>query len=197
MIKERRIAVMSLVVGSVLTVAGGASANDEPTAAAGLRGPTIVLHIVDYAALSPKVLNVAKDRVAMVYKPIGVRIVWVNGERGAEQRQDGPLHLSILLLSRAMAEKTISANGIEDGVLGQAHPRSGRASIFHDRIARAAKYFPICLGDVIAHEVGHLLLGTNSHSRGGIMRMNVTVDTILLRSFEKGQAEAIRTRLMD
>ena len=90
-----------------------------------------------------------------------------------------------------MAEKKISAEGIKDGVLGQAHLPSGRASIFCDRIATmpgAPTYFPIPLGDVIAHEVGHLVLGTNSHSRSGIMRANANVRDIHLQSFDKTQA---------
>ena len=98
-----------------------------------------------------------------------------------------------------MAEKKITAEGIKDGVLGQAHVSGGRASIFCDRIATtpgAPKYFPIPLGDVIAHEVGHLLLGANSHSRSGIMRANVDVRALHLQSFEKTQAHTIRTTLM-
>ena len=116
-----------------------------------------------------------------------------------KQRQDGRLHLSILLLSRDMAEKKIKANGIEDGVLGQAHTSGGRASIFCDRIAAtpgALPHFAIPIGDIIAHEAGHLLLGANSHSRSGIMRANVDVRALQLQSFDKAQAHTIRTTLM-
>ena len=44
----------------------------------------------------------------------------------------------------------------------------------------APQRFAIALGDVIAHEVGHLVLRTNSHSRCGIMRANVDVHAIQL-----------------
>jgi hypothetical protein len=84
-------------------------------------------------------------------------------------------------------------------VLGQAHTTSGRASIFCERIAAtpgALQYFPIPLGDIIAHEVGHLLLGVNSHSRSGIMRSHVDVRALPLQSFEKTQARTIHTTLM-
>ena len=50
------------------------------------------------------------------------------------------------------------------------------ASVFYARLEDFARrgYWnqsetPVILGDVIAHEIGHLLLGTNSHSRTGIM----------------------------
>ena len=98
-----------------------------------------------------------------------------------------------------MADKKISAEGLKDGVFGQAHQPSGRASIFCERIATmpgAPTYFPIPLGDVIAHEVGHLVLGTNSHSRSGIMRANANVHTMHLQTFDEAQARTIRTVLM-
>ena len=110
----------------------------------------------------------AKARVARVYEVIGVRTVWVDSEETVRQRQDGRLHLTVMLLSREMAEKKISAEGLSDHVLGQAHLPSGRAHIFCDRIATmpgAPTSLAIALGDVIAHEVGHLVLRTNSHSR--------------------------------
>ena len=168
-----RNATVALVAATAMMVAGRANAQDEPTAAPGRGTATIVLHVVNYAALSRDVLDEAKARVAKVYEAIGVRTEWVDGEEPVEQRQDGRLHFTVLLLSRDMAEKKISADGIKDGVLGQAHIPSGRASIFCDRIAAmpgAPKYFPIPLGDVIAHEVGHLSAGCDSHSRSGIMR---------------------------
>ena len=200
MTKARRNATVALVAAAAMMVAGRASAQDQPSAAPGLREGTIVLHVVNYAALSSDVLDVAKARVAMVYELVGVSIVWVDGERSAQQRQDGRLHLSILLLSRDMADKKISADGIKDGVLAQAHVTGRRASIFCDRIATAPgapKYFPIPLGDVIAHEVGHLLLGADSHSRSGIMRAYTNVHALHLQGFDKRQADTIRTALLE
>ena len=150
---------------------------------------------MNYAALSREVLDETMARVASVYKVIGVRTVWVESERSADQRQNSALHLSILLLSRDMADKKISLEGLKDGVFGQAHQPTGRAYIFCERIATmpdAPGYFPIPLGDVIAHEVGHLVLGTNSHSRRGIMRADANVHTIHLQTFDEAQARTIR-----
>ena len=198
MTKTGRNATVALVAAAAMMVAGRAHAQDEPTVAPGPRNATIVLHVVNYAALLRDVLDVAKARVAMVYELIGVRTVWVDGEASVEQRQDGRLHLSILLLSRDMADKKISADGIKDGVLAQAHVTGRRASIFCDRIATAPgapTYFPIPLGDVIAHEVGHLLLGADSHSRSGIMRAYTNVHALHLQGFDKRQARIIRTML--
>jgi hypothetical protein len=98
-----------------------------------------------------------------------------------------------------LAEKKISADRIKDGVVAQAHPVAGRASIFCHRIATAAgaaNLFGISLGDVIGHEMGHLVLGTNSHSRSGIMRANMGVGAFRFRTFEQTQATTIRTSLL-
>ena len=53
------------------------------------------------------------------------------------------------------------------------------ASVFYERVKDLAwgadkdgNEIPLILGNVIAHEVGHLLLGTNSHSPAGIMCAN-------------------------
>ena len=48
------------------------------------------------------------------------------------------------------------------------------ATVYPDRVARLAEWAgvnsSVLLGRVIAHEVGHLLLGTTDHSPNGLMR---------------------------
>ena len=188
-----------VAIGMAGTARAAQAQPAPPMAAAGQGQPTIVLHVMNYAALSRDVLNEAMARVALIYNAISVRTVWVESERTADERQNRPLHLSILLLSRDMADKKISLEGLKGGVFGQAHQPSGRASIFCERIATmpgAPTYFPVPLGDVIAHEVGHLVLGTNSHSRSGIMRAHTNVHTTHLQTFDDAQARTIRTVLM-
>ena len=199
MTKTRRMATVVLMSAAAMMAGARAYAQDEPNSPE-VQDATIVLHAVNYAALSRDVLDVAKARGAMVYEAIGVRIEWVDGEVRFEQRKDGRRHFSVLLLSRNMADKKISAEGITDGVFGQAHSPSGRAAIFCDRIRTAPgalQHFGNSLGNIIAHEVGHLLLGPNSHSRSGIMRANVDLRARHLQTFEKAQAQRIRTMLRE
>lgn len=193
-----RKATVALAAAVTMFAAGRASANGEPAAAPPGHEAIIVLHVINHAALRRDVLDAAKARVEGVYDAIGVHAVWVDSQEAVNQRQDGRPNLTVLLLSRDMAEKKISAERIKDGVLGQAHPVSGRAHIFCDRIATTPgppRYLGRPLGDVIAHEVGHLLLGTNSHSGSGIMRANMNVQAIHLVTFDKTQALTIRTSL--
>jgi len=183
MTKATRQATAALAVAVAMTVGGRASANDEPTAATDPRERTIVVHVANYAALSPPVLAGARARVAKVYEGIGVRTVWVESEATVRPRQDGQLHLTVILISRNMAAKKISAERIPAHVIGQAHLATGRAHIFCDRIAAAhgtPTLLSIPLGNVIAHEVGHLLLRENSHSHKGLMRAIVGLHAIHL-----------------
>jgi hypothetical protein len=65
--------------------------------------------------------------------------------------------------------------------LGEALIRGGRgqlATVFPDRVRglarRAAVDYAPLLGRVMAHELGHLLLGVSTHSATGLMRGNWT-----------------------
>jgi hypothetical protein len=67
--------------------------------------------------------------------------------------------------------------------------RGGRlATLYSDRIVSAAARVDVekgtLLGRVLAHEVGHLLLGTNHHGDTGLMRADWT-DTLLNNTGEK------------
>jgi hypothetical protein len=78
------------------------------------------------------------------------------------------------------------------------------ATVYIDRVLDLARHFDInyttLLGRTIAHEIGHLLLATNTHSSSGLMRELWSPDELLasraddwvLRPFE---AAAIRQRL--
>ena len=58
-----------------------ASAQDGPVATSDQREATIVLHVVNLAAISREVLNQVKEHVARPYAGIGVRTVWVDSEQ--------------------------------------------------------------------------------------------------------------------
>ena len=181
-----------LISVSAARLAGAQHTHDERTATSERREATIVLHVVNFAALSRDVLDPARDRVAKVYESIGVRTVWVDSEQAVEKHLDGGLHLTVILLAREMV-------GISDDAFGRAHPGIGRAYIFCNRVASmpGPKFFAIQLGAVIAHEVGHLLLPEKGHSRSGIMRAEMDVKhAIQLQSFDKSQADSIRKTLM-
>jgi hypothetical protein len=85
------------------------------------------------------------------------------------------------------------------------HAHTGSiATVFADRVAitsdRAGANPPGVLGRVIAHEIGHLLIGTNQHSTNGLMRA-VWTDLELRRSiglewqFSASEARCMRAEI--
>ena len=200
MTKAGRKATAVLVAVLAPMAGGGVSAHDESIAATDQPKATIVLHVENHALLPGDLLRGAKARVERVYEVIGVRIVWVDSDEAVGDRRDGRLHLTVVLLSDEMAKKKVSAERLDDNVVGQAHLLSGRAYIFCRRIAPMSgrpRFFAIPLGDVIAHEVGHLLLRENSHSQSGIMRRAVHMHSTHVQRFDPTQANTIRNRLME
>ena len=113
---------------------------------------------------------------------------WVDGagKCQASREWSAPSHRSAAL-ARDGREEHLSARYQRRCARARPHPDSGRASHLlrshRNSARRTRKSLPIPLGDVIAHEVGHLVLGTNSHSRSGIMRAYTDVHSPSLTEF--------------
>ncbi len=158
---------------------------------------TIVLHLDNYARVSPADRSAAAAEVARIYATAGVNTVWATGDDHA----DGPgLHVRVQLLSRAMALRKIKRERLADTVAGEAAREAGYAYIFTHRIlnlaVRQGEDFRRVLGRVIAHEVGHLLLPPYSHADRGIMRANTGVRSNGSYYFTTEQGVAIRSMLL-
>jgi hypothetical protein len=175
------------------TLAGGSSAAAEQL------DTTIVVHVDDHAAVARDVLAGAMNRVADVYKTIGVRIEWDDLGAAVSRATPGKRHLNVLLLTRDLRAKKIAADAEKQAVLGYAHLASGRAYVFFERVAALPgpdTWLATQLGDVIAHEIGHLMLGQRTHSANGIMRASLGVRTFPLETFNGTEARTIRAALL-
>ena len=80
------------------------------------------------------------------------------------------------------------------------------ASVFYHRVEELSGIFtsstPVVLGHVIAHEMGHLLLGHGGHSRTGLMTANwdrKELERVNQRTFifNSQQAKEIRARFLE
>lgn len=134
----------------------------------------LAVHMVDYAHIAPAELSRASDEATRIWARIDVPLDWQSGEAPpAQSARDHPLDVFIIVLDQEMAHKMIVAEHRGDGVLGRAVPEALRAYIFYDRVKIASGRFDapqgVVLGEVFAHELGHLLLGHN-HSSSGLMR---------------------------
>lgn len=181
----------ALAAAWTLAAVGSAAAEHPAT--------TIVVHVDDHAAVAPDVLAGAMARVADIYNMIGVHIEWDARGPAPSRATTGERHLNVLLLTRDLRPKTIATEAEKQFVLGYAQIASSRAYIFFDRVLALPgpeTSLALQLGDVIAHEVGHLVLGERTHSPKGIMRPSLGVRTFPVQTFNATEARNIRAALL-
>jgi hypothetical protein len=139
--------------------------------------PTIRVRVDNYTQASPTIIAGAEREASRILGEAGLRIIWLDCLMGHSTavRQDPcqePLEATDIVL-RILSEPT--QNQFPDTVFGFAVVPV-LASVYYEYAVRRAKSddaefeVPIILGCAIAHEVGHLLLGSNSHSGSGIMQ---------------------------
>lgn len=173
---------------------------------------TIELHVYDYAGVEGSELVRAQTKAVHVLQQIGIGVTWVDCVVPAKDATntracpsaDGQVPALILrILPRAMAERAAQ----DKGSLGFAQLAEDRAPasvafVFYHRVESLAAELRcapgVILGYALAHEVGHLLLGTNSHAPTGIMCARWTEKELRLAStgffgFHAQQAAKMRT----
>ena len=142
------------------------------------------LHVITDGETSPPAMAVVRAHVERYFQNAGIAVDWDGG--------DGRRFTIVFTTSTRMRE--IGRGQPE--VLGLAVKESRRAYVLLDRIkARALEMFQssasprfdrpdmvnraaseaIVVALVMAHEVGHLLLPPDSHSRSGVMSKNIAL----------------------
>ncbi len=123
----------------------------------------------------PAILHRAERQAGNIFARAGFEVVWVNCPQAEDalacDRIDEPGHLAL----RIIPDAAISLSDAAFGVAFLSPDGSGRYSdVFWKRAQdlHAISNLDLSgiLGSVIAHEIGHLLLGSNAHAVSGIMR---------------------------
>lgn len=174
-------------------------------------GPEVSISVHDYADVPTILLTVAEDQAREIFRQAGLETVWLNcspklEKLGLEPRScyfADTTHLTLKISPHAVNAQV--RDRID--VLGTAYPDDKGvgyfAYVFYDRIqelAQRQKLGHALLADVMAHEIGHLLLGSNSHSLSGIMCAHWDYDELRnvaegIMSFVPPQPRIIRDRL--
>ena len=138
--------------------------------------PSITVLVNNYSKASPPVVAAAEHEAARILSQAGLRVSWLNcpvrpSTLGPDGRcQEAPEGTDIRL--RVVPEPIRMEP--QNWALGFA-VQPVLATVYYEHALRRARSddakfeLPIILGCVIAHELGHLLLGSNSHSDRGIM----------------------------
>jgi hypothetical protein len=189
-----------VVVAMGLVLAGLAGA--EPAAFGGesqvpVKGLTLLVRVDNSAHVPATILAAAREVAERVFHDIGVELIWLEQDDRRSGDVDGcGSCVTVHLLTREMTHLM----GTPEPVLGIAEG-TAVAVVFYNRIARLSrtrndKDTACMLGHVMAHEIGHLLLG-KGHSHSGIMQAALTPLLVAQGGlfFTAIQAHVIRTKL--
>jgi hypothetical protein len=187
-------------IGAALIVPATASAQDSQNAL------IVKVQVDDNAHVSRTDLAKAQARATAAYRTAGIAVFWSTGPRpdaGWESTAFPSVEVRVVIVPHDMAEKKCREEGLGVDVMGVAisavtEARGRIAYVFYDRIERVAiaRRIPIArgLGHVMAHEIGHLLLGVNSHSDQGLMSQKWNPREQQVQTFTSGQVQIILNR---
>jgi len=181
-------------------ILGGAEANAK-----------ITVRLYDYAGISETILTKAEREASRIYSHSGVQVLWMQCAessqqatrfKGCEPDGDVPgIYLSIL--NEEMEGRMRTSAGLSKANAVPGFAVAGHAYVFLQRLLEICSNgrYPqdLILGVLMAHEVGHVLLGDNSHSPQGIMNAKLSPADLRLAQdrllfFDARQATRIKVR---
>ncbi|MGA7929053.1 MAG: hypothetical protein WCA20_24020 [Candidatus Sulfotelmatobacter sp.] len=149
-----------------------------PVAAAQPARPRVTISVYNYAYVSTELLQAAEDEALRIFQQAGVQTFWVNCLPRPEKVESNgchfadATHLMLKILPHAISPQVRDRTNVLGDAFVDEKGVGYYAYAFYDRVQRVAeeqRLSRILLGDVLAHEIGHLLLGSKSHSVSGIM----------------------------
>jgi hypothetical protein len=163
------------------------------TAHASDDAPDVHVEILDYSQAGAN-LVVAREELRKIYERAGIRLLMTTTYGPQPPIQDV---VQIVVLSGPMSERMRMADRLPQTVMGHAGIAARRVYVFFDRIVEntARENRAVMLGRVMAHELGHVLIGESGHSVDGIMQAHLNLDALLSPPLLAEQAQAIRNRL--
>lgn len=197
-----------LLIATIATASLGAEPAAIPSS-----NPELIVRLYDYTDMEPGTFERTRRQADEILTRAGLRIHWLvcpiseeeaKTNRECARRADAAT-IQMRILSKEMAKK-MTNRGIEFGY-AMALPKGFGviAGVFYDRTVREANSIGLAphvmLGHTMAHEIGHLLLGQQSHSSSGIMTANWRTKEVDLAKrggfvFTSQQAERMREQAM-
>jgi len=158
--------------------------------------PEVIVQTYNYAGAGQETLGRAKEEAARIFLEVGIRLSWLDCTPTAQGMVDNPrCHhgganaVSLMICPEAMLPKGRLPPGIFGFALMQPGEPARYARLYYHRLAELADgrtvRLSVLLGAMMAHEIGHLLLGVNSHSHEGIM--SIPWDARKLQKVDHGQ----------
>jgi len=163
--------------------------------------PGITVRVVNLANIPRRTVEDAESSAGAIFRAAGLGVIWVNCDgSNACGGQMGPAEFWLQLLDKRPGK-------LSENVLGFAlltnQPRNdgGYAAVTWQSVRDVVECLNVdtvpVLGVTIAHELGHLLLGSHAHSRDGVMAAHFGRRELGLAAhgglrFTDAQAKALR-----
>ncbi|HYK90156.1 MAG TPA: hypothetical protein VE398_15380 [Acidobacteriota bacterium] len=178
-----------------------------PQRTSSLEPVEITVRIYNYANIESYTLEPAQRRAAAILRQAGFEIRWLHCARRAEERSQYPACISKPgandVILKIMPRIDMKEIGFGKNAFGLCAGQN--ISISVERLEEIAQDSDqTCgriLGLAVAHEIGHVLLGSNSHSSQGIMRPQWYIQDLQLESrygafFTEEQIRQMHQRLI-
>jgi hypothetical protein len=171
--------------------------------------PQVTINLYNDAHVADGILVQAQQEASRIFHDAGVESIWLecrSFERGTHSTSacsspPAGVHFSLRIVPWAsrLGDAVFGSAFLSDLGLG------AYSDVFYPSVERLhtdwGTSLPRVLGNVMAHEIGHLLLGTSAHSASGIMRphwqgeelRSVAMGTLL---FTPQQVRHMRARLL-
>lgn len=149
---------------------------------------SILVRVYDNAGVPPAELTEALKRSYEILRRAEVTVDWAQCPAHRVGSVPAicdtpPGHSDMVVRLVEGAEKDRDRRPLGQPLLDPSTGKGVFATVFInrvDRLAEVAQYSrSTVLGRAIAHEIGHLILGTNSHSESGLMREVWTVEQLV------------------
>ena len=174
---------------------------------------TIIIRSYNSFGVPPADLAAAREHAQAILQEAGVNVVWIDcwvGEgRKADQpgRCEEPVRGDIVLRLQK-TNRTDASRFVSMGfsLVGTPDAAPFLATVFVDRAESVARSAGVdgrrVLGLAIAHEIGHVLLNSNSHAPNGLMRADWSQRELRRKdadawTFEGGEAARIRAAAVE
>ena len=179
----RRASGWGLGIVAGLFMMGSAGFGGDTPAARGEPTPKIAVTIYNYAQAPSASLDEAEAVAARIFERAGIESSWQEHRATAARsetiasplRTRNEVHITMHIVPQSMVVR-LAPNHICLGlsVVPGGNKRGDMAYVFYHRVEELARARNLSAGDslghAMAHEIGHLMLGTNSHSPTGLMR---------------------------
>jgi hypothetical protein len=193
---------LSLLVLGQATQTIAADTNSEATVVG------LSVSVFNDAGASSSVMSQARSRATLILRRAGISLVWLDCGTPANPAPNStcsnlsfPQHLSVRLVSTAGRPSADTFGQTFQNSAGEGN----YALVYFNVLASSSVTESVHVGDllgfVIAHELGHLLLGRDSHSATGLMAPVWHASEVRLASqgilfFTCDQQERIRLRCL-